>query len=89
MTVENENGLHLVPCSRIAKTAMEFGGSVILTNGDRTADAKTIIELMALNATQGTVLQIEARGDGCEAIVAAIQELFESQFAVDADDSGE
>lgn len=86
LTVQNENGLHMVPCSLIARAAKDFSGQVILTNGPRSADASTILELMSLNASCGTELEVEARGPGCDAVVAAIRALFDAGFPTDAQD---
>lgn len=83
LLVETENGLHLVPCSLIARTASEFSGKVTLTNGDKSADASTILELMSLSASQGTQLLVEARGEGCEQVVAALRQLFAAGFPTD------
>ncbi|MFK7819301.1 MAG: HPr family phosphocarrier protein [Planctomycetaceae bacterium] len=80
LTVESENGLHLVPCSQIARVAGEFSGTVTLRNGEKVADAKTILEIVSLGGTQGTHIEVEAVGDGCEGVVAAIRQLFETGF---------
>ncbi len=83
LKVESENGLHLVPCSQIARVAGEFAGSVTLHHGDKAADAKTILDIAALGATQGTVLEVEACGAGCEAIVSTLRDLFAAGFPVE------
>lgn len=80
LTVESANGLHLVPCSQIARVAGNFSGSVTLRNGDKVADAKTILEIVSLVASQGTVLEVEACGEGCEVVVAALRDLFAAGF---------
>jgi phosphotransferase system HPr (HPr) family protein len=60
--------------------AGEFSGTVTLRNGDKVADAKTILELVSLVASQGTVLEVEASGEGCDAVVAALRDLFAAGF---------
>ena len=82
VTVESENGLHLVPCSRIAQLASQYECDVHVTNQDRRADAKTILELMTLNASQGTTLVLEAIGDGADEAIAKLVALFKARFEV-------
>lgn len=83
LTVQSANGLHLVPASQIARTAGEFAGSITLRKGDQSADAKTIIEIVALGAPQGTELEVEAVGEGCEEVVARLRDLFVAGFPVE------
>lgn len=82
VTVESQNGLHLVPCSRIAQLASQFESEVYVTNADRRVDAKTILELMTLNATHGTTLVIEARGSDASQAIAQLVELFAARFEI-------
>jgi len=63
VTVDLENGLHLVPCSRIAQIASGFECDVQVHKDSLTVDAKTILDLMTLNAEFGTSLVLEARGN--------------------------
>lgn len=88
VTVQLENGLHLVPCSRIAGLASQFAADVRISKDDHEVDAKTILDLMTLSAECGTVLTVSARGtDACEA-VAQVAELFDSNFATDNSNVG-
>ena len=80
LLVESPNGLHLVPCSQIARLVSEFSGTVMLHKGDRSADASAVIQIAALGAAQGTELAVVATGEGCEQIVADLKELFASGF---------
>ena len=87
VTVDLENGLHLVPCSLISRVANRFESDVSLTNGDIRANAKTILDLMQLNAAQGTTLVLEARGDDASDAVSDLLQLFRSQFKTEPADS--
>lgn len=80
LMVESDNGLHLVPCSQIARAASEFQGTITLRVGDRTADAKTIVEIVSLGASKGTAVEVEARGEGGDEAVGAIRALFQAGF---------
>jgi phosphotransferase system HPr (HPr) family protein len=78
--VISENGLHLVPCSRIAQTASQFECTVHITHEDTTVDAKNIFDLMTLNAGRGSTLEIEAHGAGSAELVEKLARLFETDF---------
>ena len=82
VTVNLENGLHLVPCSLVAQTANRFGCRIQIHKGDLTVDAKTMLELMTLDAACGTVLVLEASGDGADEAIRELVHLFESDFEV-------
>ena len=84
VTVELENGLHLVPCSRIAQEASRFDCEVQVCKDDLIVDAKTILELMTLNAEFGSTLVLEARGDDANQAIRRLVRLFESRFEDEA-----
>jgi phosphotransferase system HPr (HPr) family protein len=80
VTVNLENGLHLVPCSLIARLARRFGCDVHIIKGDMPVDAKNVLDLMTLNAAFGTTLIVEANGEGASEVTAELVRLFESGF---------
>lgn len=80
VTVRLENGLHLVPCSRLVKLANGLSCEVRLRNGSKLADVKNIWDLMGM-ANFGDQLEVIASGDGAGDAVAKIVQLFESNFA--------
>ncbi len=81
VTVHSEHGLHIRPCTMLAQLAMKFQSRIRLCKGATSVDAKSILELMTLGATSGTVLDLEV--DGIDAAVALehIAALFETNFA--------
>ena len=80
VTVNLENGLHMVPCSRIAECVRDFSGSVMISVEDRRVDAKSIFDLLTLRAPFGTMLMIEAAGDDSIAVINRLAALFERNF---------
>ena len=78
--VKNALGLHARPAAMLAARAASYHASISLENGDRTADAKSIMALMLLAAPMGSVLAIQARGDDEEEAVADIAAMFEDAF---------
>lgn len=80
LTVELENGLHMVPCSAIAKAAREFAGEVRIIHGKITADASSVFDLLGLGASRGSVLTLEADGDGAESLLDRLAPMFGKDF---------
>lgn len=72
------DGLHVRPCSLIAKIAATATAPVQVRFGPQQADASSMFDLMALGAESGAELQI--CGDD-ETTVTRIVALFESDFA--------
>jgi len=80
VTVLNPQGLHARPADMIVRTATKYTCNVLIGRGGEMVDCKSILSLLTLGATQGTVLSVSAQGDDAEAAVTAISALFESGF---------
>lgn len=83
--VDLEDGLHLRPFSMIAEVARRHSCDLRIVREDLSVDARNILELMTLNATRGTLLTLEASGQGAADAVAELVDLFARNF--DPDDS--
>ena len=81
--VKNANGLHLLPCSLIARTVKEFDGTVRLIRGNQAANAKSIMDVIQLGAVCGTELVIEAEGHGANELMDRLEQLFADEFMTD------
>jgi phosphotransferase system HPr (HPr) family protein len=64
--------LHARPAAQFVKTAMGFDATVHIGNGEREADAKSLLAVLALGATGGTTLRLRADGDDADAALAAL-----------------
>ena len=82
--VNLKEGLHLRPLTRLSQVASRYPCDVRLIMGEKSANAKTMLELMALGAMSGTELIVETDGDEAEPAAEAIVSLFESNFDVPA-----
>jgi phosphotransferase system HPr (HPr) family protein len=54
--------LHARPAAELVRTAMRFDARIVVRHGDRHADAKSLLAILALGATAGTTLRLEADG---------------------------
>ncbi len=81
--MKNANGLHLLPCSVIARRCRIFAGSVKLVNGKQQANAKSPMDMILLGATMGTELTLVVEGPGAEAMADLVERLFADEFMTD------
>lgn len=79
--ITNRLGMHARPAMVFAELAGKF--SAVITVGHKDSDqvdAKSIMQLMMLAATQGTALTISADGDDADAAIAELVSLVKSGF---------
>lgn len=63
LRITDEVGLHARPAARFVKTAAGFVSTVQVTHGERTADAKSLLEVLQLEAGNGARISIQATGE--------------------------
>ena len=71
-------GLHARPAANLVRIAYNFQSDVQLKVGDRTADARSILNILLLCASMGAVIDIEAIGVDEDLALSSIQEIFET-----------
>jgi phosphotransferase system HPr (HPr) family protein len=72
-------GLHLRPAMTLIQVAKRFRSTVQLRCGERIADLRSILSIIALCATMGTGLDVEAVGDDEQDAAQAIEQVFSNQ----------
>ncbi|MFN6964808.1 MAG: HPr family phosphocarrier protein [Pyrinomonadaceae bacterium] len=82
LTVVNPLGLHARAAAQLVRLAGGFDCRVTLSRIDRnaTANAKSILSLLALAASAGTELDVRVEGLDETAALAAIDDLFRRGF---------
>ncbi|QFT85696.1 Phosphocarrier protein HPr [Halomonas sp. THAF12] len=80
LTLTNKRGLHARAATRLVQCCQPFASRVIVCHGDQQADAANIMALLMLAAPCGTELTLEADGDDGEAVLDALEALFEARF---------
>jgi phosphocarrier protein HPr len=81
--IVNKYGLHARPAMQFVETANRFACKIEVSNASLSVDAKSIMSVMRLAATQGTVLQVVADGEDAEPAADALAKLVESGFGED------
>ncbi|MDH5216923.1 MAG: HPr family phosphocarrier protein [Gammaproteobacteria bacterium] len=81
ITIINVLGLHARAAAKFASLANQFASDISVKRGDRGVNGKSIMGLMMLAASKGTVITLEISGideaDMCRALVALIENRFE------------
>ena len=67
--------LHARPTGAFVRAAASFAATIEVEANGRRANAKSILEILALGADGGTELAISASGDDAAAAVAGLAEL--------------
>ena len=80
VTIVNKYGLHARPAMQFVELANQFNSQIQVSNGTLTVDAKSIMSVMRLAATQGTVLHITADGSDSEKALQALSDLVAGGF---------
>ena len=88
ITVSNKLGLHARAAAQLVKLAAGFDSSIQLSmvagespgGATKTADAKSIMDVMMLAAAQGCELTLTVRGRDAAAAAAAVGGLFAARF---------
>lgn len=76
----NKLGLHARAASKFVKTASAFASEITLKKGSRSANGKSIMAVMMLAASRGSVLELTADGRDEEAAMAALETLIAERF---------
>ena len=86
LTVTNERGLHARPAMQFVDLANSFQSQVTVSKDGSDpieVDGKSVMQMITLEATQGTVLHVKAEGDDAEEAVRQLAELVASKFGED------
>ena len=80
----NRLGLHARAAARFVHAATRFRSRVTVSREGRTMDGKSILGILLLAASQGTLLRVAAEGDDEAAAVDALAALVEGGFGEEA-----
>ncbi|WET78233.1 dihydroxyacetone kinase phosphoryl donor subunit DhaM [Amycolatopsis sp. QT-25] len=80
LTLRNEVGLHARPAAVLARSIAGLDAEVTVRLGDETADADSVLALMALGARQGDRIEVRAKGAQAEEALSKVKDLVEQNF---------
>lgn len=76
----NKLGLHARASAKLTQTAGRFQAEIWLTRKGRRVNAKSIMGVLMLAASKGSMIEIEVDGHDEEAALAALRELINNRF---------
>jgi phosphocarrier protein HPr len=79
-TVPNRLGLHARAAAKLVQCVNPFDATVLMSARGRQINAKSIMGVMMLAASQGTEIHFSATGPDAEDALAAVRALFERCF---------
>ena len=78
--IVNKQGLHARPASLLAKLAGKYRADIYVRKGSDEVNAKSIMGIITLAASQDTLLRFIASGPDAEQALGAIDELINGKF---------
>ncbi|HEY3778479.1 MAG TPA: HPr family phosphocarrier protein [Rhizomicrobium sp.] len=78
--IVNKKGLHARASAKIVEAAARFRSRIQISYNQQTVDARSIMGLMMLAASEGSEIAIDADGPDAAAALAAIVALTEARF---------
>ena len=79
-TIINQLGLHARAATKLVQLASKYPCEVELAREDQSANGKSVMGVLLLCGSKGTVIDVRARGDQAEDCVKAIGELIAGKF---------
>ena len=82
MKLLNKYGMHVRPAGLFAKTASRFDADIEVEKGGNVVSGKSIMALMTLEATCGTVLRVSASGAQAKEALDELEALVGRKFDI-------
>jgi phosphocarrier protein HPr len=79
-TIVNQLGLHARAATKLVQLASRFPCEVEIVRDDQGANGKSVMGVLLLCGSMGTILEVRARGDRADECVAAIGDLIANRF---------
>lgn len=83
LKIINKRGLHARAAAKLATTVAQFGAKSQVRTSGSWVDARSVMSLMLMAATQGTDIEVSTEGDDEQAAMNAIRTLIENRFEED------
>lgn len=82
--ISQREGLHLRMAARLVHLSKRFRSTIFLKCGKKIADLRSILSILSLCATMGTIIDIEATGEDEHDATCAVEQVLSSHEAGDA-----
>tara|TARA_B100001564_G_scaffold350850_1_gene355880 strand:+ start:1248 stop:1514 length:267 start_codon:yes stop_codon:yes gene_type:complete len=78
--INNKLGLHARAAAKIVTLTNKFDSTINIVNGDKKADAKSIMKILMLSAPKGTEIKITADGKDELLALDSLAKLIKEKF---------
>ena len=78
VVVADPVGLHARPAAEFVRTANTFASTIAVTCEGKSANAKSILQVISLNVRQGATVTLTATGPDANEALSALAKLIES-----------
>ena len=79
-TIVNDLGLHARAATKLVQLAARYPCDVVVSHGGQTANAKSVMGVLLLCGSKGTVVEVTANGQRAQECVDAIGKLIAERF---------
>jgi phosphocarrier protein HPr len=79
-TIVNQLGLHARAATKLVQLASKYPCEVEVSREDQAANGKSVMGVLLLCGSKGTVIDVRARGEQAEECVKSIGDLIASKF---------
>ncbi|QQK63267.1 HPr family phosphocarrier protein [Cobetia sp. cqz5-12] len=83
LILTNRRGLHARAATKLVNCCAPYSATVMVSHGERRANAANVMALLMLAAPCGTTLLIDIEGEQADEAMLAIEALFEARFEED------
>ncbi|HCU59081.1 MAG TPA: HPr family phosphocarrier protein [Alphaproteobacteria bacterium] len=80
LTIQNEKGLHARAAATFVKTLEDIDAEVFVSRTGQTVQGESIMGLMMLAASKGSVIHIKAKGNEAQKAIDVLTVLINSKF---------
>ena len=81
--IKNKLGLHARAAALLVQTVNRFQAEVKISKDGQEVDARSIMGVLTLAATQGSKIHVEAKGSDAEEALRAVEKLVDKKFFED------
>ncbi len=78
--IQNKLGLHARAASQLAQLAMNFDAKITLYQGDKSAEADSVLALLLLESGKGKEVRVVCEGNDEAGALVAIGQLIAEKF---------
>jgi phosphocarrier protein HPr len=84
LEIKNKVGLHARPVALFVQTANRFKSTITVMQGETSANAKSILNILTLGVGSGSVVTVVAEGEDADEALKALKELNADNFGESA-----